>query len=29
MEAKGAWAEEERAYAVILKTNPNDQFLYF
>lgn len=28
LEAKGAWAEAERAYAVLLETNPNDQVLY-
>jgi hypothetical protein len=28
LEAKGSWAEAERAYAVILENNPNDQVLY-
>jgi hypothetical protein len=28
LEAKGAWAEAERAYAVILENNPNEQVLY-
>ncbi|XP_078177801.1 uncharacterized protein LOC144572211 [Carex rostrata] len=28
LEAKGAWAEAERAYAVLLETNPNDQLIH-
>ncbi|KAJ3685703.1 hypothetical protein LUZ61_014867 [Rhynchospora tenuis] len=28
LEAKGAWAEAERAYAVLLENNPNDQLLH-
>lgn len=28
LEAKGAWADAERAYAVILENNPNDQLVH-